>query len=112
MGGAAGVAEMLVQSHAGEMHLLLALSLAWSEGAVEGLRARTGFDIDLAWADGTLTEATIRASADGPCTVRTAVPVTVTNESGQRVEVRRPGEALTVFQAAAGQSYVLRPQAE
>jgi alpha-L-fucosidase 2 len=61
-GGTAGIAEMLVQSHAGELHLLPALPKAWHEGAFTGLRARGGVEVDAAWSSGRLTTVTLRAS--------------------------------------------------
>ncbi|MCX6874828.1 MAG: hypothetical protein NTW21_13620 [Verrucomicrobia bacterium] len=69
-GATAGVCEMLLQSQAGEVHLLPALPGAWPNGSVKGLRARGGFGVDMAWADGKLTSVTLRSLADKVCHVR------------------------------------------
>ncbi|MBL8214806.1 MAG: glycoside hydrolase family 95 protein [Bryobacterales bacterium] len=69
-GGAAAMAEMLVQSHAGEIHLLPALPKAWRNGTVRGLRARGNVEVDVAWTDGRAREVTLRSGRDGTLKLR------------------------------------------
>ncbi len=69
-GGTAGITEMWLQSHRGELHLLPALPSAWPAGRVRGLRARGGFTVDLSWKDGALVEATLRADRAGTVRIR------------------------------------------
>lgn len=69
-GGAAGIAEMLVQSRAGEIELLPALPRAWPAGSVKGLRARGGFEVDVSWEDGKLAQASVRAINGGSARLR------------------------------------------
>ena len=71
-GGTSGIAEMLLQSHAGEISILPALPGAWPEGSVTGLRARGGVEVAIAWKEGRPTRVVLRASADGDHRVRLA----------------------------------------
>jgi alpha-L-fucosidase 2 len=66
----AGICEMLVESHGGEIEILPALPRAWADGHARGLCARGGFEVDLAWRAGRLTEATIRSTSGSNPVVR------------------------------------------
>jgi alpha-L-fucosidase 2 len=85
-GGAAGIAEMLLQSQNGEIQLLPALPKAWPNGKVTGLRARGGFEVNIAWAEGKLTGVTIRSLTGNPCRLRYgAATKTIKAKAGQEI---------------------------
>jgi alpha-L-fucosidase 2 len=69
-GGCAGIAEMLLQSHAGEIELLPALPKAWPTGSVKGLKARGNLTVDISWQDGQVTDYRIRSKEPGEVKAR------------------------------------------
>lgn len=76
-GGTAGVAEMLLQSHKGELHILPALPEEWKNGHIKGLRARGGYVVDIYWEFGMLKEALIHVGFDGIVRLRVGCPVNI-----------------------------------
>jgi alpha-L-fucosidase 2 len=74
-GYTAGIAEMLMQSHDGAVHLLLALPEVWAKGSVKGLKACGGFVIDMAWDGCQLKEARIRSTLGGNLRIRSYIPL-------------------------------------
>jgi alpha-L-fucosidase 2 len=109
-GATAGIAEMLVQSHTGEISLLPALPGALADGTVEGLRARGAVELALDWKAGKLTMAVVKTGVDG--TQRIRAP------KGQQIDAIRLGEenvplrsgkdGTVSFEANAGKTYLLR----
>lgn len=105
-GGTAGIGEMLIQSHAGEINLLPALPKEWKDGYVKGLRARGGFEVDIYWKDHRLEKAVIRASLDENCQVRAKVPIRV--EADETIVVKDIDFGVISFYAQNGKIYVIK----
>jgi alpha-L-fucosidase 2 len=103
--GTAGITEMLLQSHLGEVHLLAALPSAWKEGTIKGLKARGGFTVDIRWAQGKLHTATITAATDGVCRIRNKRAFVV---NAARAKQQGDDYVLSV-QMKKGQRYNIRP---
>jgi alpha-L-fucosidase 2 len=92
-GAAAGIAEMLLQSHDGSITLLPALPTAWQSGSVRGLCARGGFVLDLHWREGSLEQATLHSLRGNACELRY-------------------GARVLALETGAGQRYTLGPALE
>lgn len=69
-GGAAGIGEMIVQSHTKYIDLLPTLPQSFSDGSVRGIKARGGFELDLTWKAGKIVSVTVKSVAGNPCTLR------------------------------------------
>ncbi len=108
-GGAAGIVEMLLHDHAGELSLLPALPEQWADGEVTGLRARGGFEVDMAWSDGRLDATTIHSATGGECRVRThGVQLSIEEVNrGSQPGVSRPAEQVIEFTTEPGQTLSL-----
>jgi alpha-L-fucosidase 2 len=108
-GATAGIVEMLVQSHVGEVHVLPALPGAWPEGRVTGLRARGDLTVDVRWSGGAARQITVTAGHAGPVRLRSTLfagPYRfVDAASGRSVRAVRQGDRIT-FTAHAGSRYV------
>jgi alpha-L-fucosidase 2 len=107
-GVTAAIAEMLLQSYQNEILMLPALPATWERGEVRGLRARGGFEVDLAWRDGRWRQARVVSTRGRFCRIRTEVPAVVT-QAGRRVKVFRPEKSVVEFRTQAGEAYLVEP---
>nr|WP_304226962.1 glycoside hydrolase family 95 protein [Phocaeicola plebeius] len=79
LGYTAGIAEMLLQSHAGYLYLLPALPDVWKSGRVSGLKARGNFEVDIEWGGGKLKSAVVYSFSGKECVIRSSSPMMVKN---------------------------------
>ena len=108
-GATAGIAEMLLQSHAGEIEFLPALPKAWSTGKVSGLRARGGIEVDLAWSGGLLTNATLKPTVDSAQNLRVApgVRIKAIRDGRQTLPAPTVKDSLAKLNVKAGHVYAV-----
>lgn len=106
----AGIAEMLLQSHAGEVDLLPGVDRGrWPSGSFRGLRARGGLEVTVAWRDGKLVSGELLSTRGGPVEVRsTPLPKRVEDESGSAVPLRTTVRSTVSFGTRRGGRYRLR----
>lgn len=107
-GAAAGIIEMLLQSHAGDLSLLPALPSTWANGRVKGLRARGGFEVSICWQAGRLKEARIQSKRGVPCRVSYQEHLQAAAH-GVVVPMERIRPGLFEFSTQAGEEYVVSP---
>jgi alpha-L-fucosidase 2 len=102
----AAIAEMLMQSHAGEISLLPGVDRAvWPNGAFRGLRARGGFEVSARWADGDLVSAEIIARSGGPVSLRSKRAVRAVSGPNGAVTVARSARGTFQFETQTGEHY-------
>jgi len=108
-GGTSGIAEMLLQSYAGEIELLPALPSAWPNGHVNGLRAHGGVEVDITWKDGIVTGAALIAKLDGKHHVRPPKGQKIADVrcSGTPAAIIPGDDAAVVIEVKAGSKYEL-----
>ena len=107
LGISAAIAEMLLQSHCRRIQLLPALPPKWSEGSVEGLRGRGGFEIGMTWQDARLQSASIKSLQGQPCRIVLPAGLHVTCD-GKDVPVSVDSEGLVEFKTSPGKIYKLQ----
>lgn len=109
LGGTAGVAEMLLQSHEGYIEPLPALPAAWESGSYDGLVARGNFIVSISWQNGYATQMNILSQAGGNCIIqyKDIAKFTIKDAKGKKVRTRKDGAYRISFSTEKGKTYYL-----
>ena len=108
----AGICEMLVQSHAGEISILPAVSPKWKDGSVHGLKARGGFEVGAVWKEGKLVSADVVSQLGNPAVLRlhgNPTEVTLKEKDGRTAKINADKQGLFHFPTKAGMAYQIQP---
>lgn len=96
-GGTAGIAEALVQSHAGTLHLLPAISSAYTTSFVRGLMTRGGFEVGIDWKDGKLVKAAILSKIGSPLNITLGASESFLAQGGDVISKTTPRTVYAVL---------------
>lgn len=109
LGGTAGVAEMLLQSHEGYIEPLPALPAAWENGSYDGLVARGNFIVSISWQQGCVTEMSVSSRAGSDCIIqyKNIAKFEVKDDKGKKVKIRKDGANRIKFSTEKGKCYYL-----
>lgn len=106
LGGTAGIAEMLLQSHEGYINILPALPREWCNGSVEGLKAKGGFTVDIKWQSGKITQILIKSEYDSLCKININDTMKV-RWNNQLIPSTYSSDCILLFNTKAGEIYTL-----
>ncbi len=108
----AGICEMLVQSHAGEIAILPAVSPKWQDGSVRGLKARGGFEVGAVWKEGKLRSAELTSELGNPAILRlqgAPLEITLQQKDGRSAKIKPDAKGLFHFPTKPGMTYQIQP---
>jgi alpha-L-fucosidase 2 len=106
-GNAAGINEMLLQSHEGFINLLPAVSTKWKDGFVNGLRAIGGYEVDMNWQNSALTAAKVKSNNGGLCKIKAKQAISGITSGNETIKMQKGVDGLVSFETKAGKEYQL-----
>jgi alpha-L-fucosidase 2 len=102
----ADIAEMLLQSHNGEIKILPALPAAWPSGHIRGLKARGGFEVEIYWENNRMKNAKILSILGNKCIIRSSITLLVRSDD-KIINTLKVSDSVTEFETNAGATYGL-----